>query len=110
MSEQQKDYYKKVAEYYDMDAHLGFEEKAYDNIILKKIRNDFRKITIEYSFSNALEIGCGPGFDIAWFAQNYPDKGFTAVDISPEMIKLTKNRLQKANLNNAKALVLDERT
>jgi ubiquinone/menaquinone biosynthesis C-methylase UbiE len=109
MSEQKKDYYKEVAAYYDQDAHLGFEERANVNIILEKIRNDFRKITTNYDFSNALEIGCGPGFDIAWFAQTFPDKNFTAVDISPEMIRLTKNRLEKAELENAKALVSDER-
>lgn len=103
-------YYNEVASYYDQDAKLGFEARAYVNTILYRIRNDFRAITTKYEFSDTLEIGCGPGFDIHWFASNYPDKKFTAVDISPEMIKLTNSRLADSKLENAQALVSDERS
>lgn len=103
-------YYKEVSSYYDEDAKLGFEERANVNSSLERIRNDFRKITTKYNFNNVLEIGCGPGFDVHWFAKNYPDKKFTAVDISQEMVNLTQKRLNKDSLENAIVEQSDERT
>lgn len=102
-------YYKEVTNYYDQDAHLGFEDRAGVNTILDKIRNDFRKTTVKHPFSQVLEIGCGPGFDIAWFAGEYPDLQFKAVDISPEMVNLANKRINQAGLKNAEAMVSDER-
>ncbi len=102
-------YYRDVAEYYDIDAKLGFEKRASVNSSLEKIRNDFRKITSKYPFNNVLEIGCGPGFDIAWFAHNYPNKKFTAVDISLEMVSLTKKRIEEGKYTNAKVLQSNEK-
>jgi SAM-dependent methyltransferase len=98
-----------VSEYYDQDVDMGFEKRARANPLLDQIRNDFRKITTKYPFRNALEIGCGPGFDIAWFASEFPEKQFVAIDISPKMVELTKKRLESSNLNNAKVLQCDER-
>lgn len=57
-----------------------------------------------------MEIGCGPGFDVHWFARNFPDSNFTAVDISAEMVKLTQSRLDKDKLSNAKVFQSDERS
>ncbi len=108
--EKTNDYYKEVASYYDEDATLGFEARANVNTSLERIRNDFRQITIEYEFNNVLEIGCGPGFDIHWFASKYPNKKFTAVDISEEMVLLTNERLHKDNLDNAQVFQSDERS
>ncbi len=104
------DYYKDVALYYDEDANLGFEVRAGVNTSLDRIRKDFRKITTEYELNDVLEIGCGPGFDIHWFASNYPDKNFMAVDISEEMVKLTQKRLNKDQIKNAKVIQSDERS
>lgn len=108
--ETKNDYYSEVASYYDEDALLGFESRANVNTSLDRIRNDFRKITTQHSFSKVLEIGCGPGFDVHWFATNYPDANFTAVDISDEMVKLTKKRLSADNLKNAEVCQSDERS
>jgi SAM-dependent methyltransferase len=102
-------YYKEVSNYYDEDAKLGFENRAGVNSTLEKIRSDFRKTTVKYPFSKVLEIGCGPGFDVAWYAQNYPEIQFKAVDISPEMVNLANKRIHKAGLKNAEAIVSDER-
>ncbi len=104
------DYYNDVASYYDEDAKLGFEARANVNISLDRIRNDFRKITTKYKFKNVLEIGCGPGFDVHWFASNYPELKFTAVDISHEMVKLTQKRLDGDSIKNAVVTRSDERT
>jgi SAM-dependent methyltransferase len=102
-------YYKKVSDYYDKDASLDFESRAEENPLLFKIRNDFRQITIKYPFENALEIGCGPGFDVAWFASEYPERNIVGVDISANMVSLAKDRIASNQLGNAKALVSDER-
>ena len=110
MDEKNDNFYEIVSEYYDQDADFGFEERAASNPLLERIRNDFRKITVEYPFSNALEIGCGPGLDIEWFAQQFPDKQFVGIDISEKMIDLAGRRVAKSNLTNATVKVGDERT
>ncbi|NQU35674.1 MAG: class I SAM-dependent methyltransferase [Bacteroidetes bacterium] len=110
MNDKQDSYYAKVADYYDEDATLGFEARANVNTSLDRIRNDFRKITTKYEFNDALEIGCGPGFDVHWFASTYPDKNFAAVDISEEMVKLAQKRLNKDQLKNARVIQSDERS
>jgi SAM-dependent methyltransferase len=107
-ADNRKGYYKDVESYYDEDAKLGFESRANVNTSLERIRDDFRRITTKYEFNDVLEIGCGPGFDIQWFATKYPNKNFTAVDISSEMIKLTNRRLQKSSINNVSLFQSDE--
>jgi len=106
----QENYYKEVASYYDEDAKLGFEARANVNTSLDRIRNDFRRISTKYKFNEVLEIGCGPGFDVHWFATKFPDKQFVAVDISEEMVKLTQKRLEKDSIKNASVLQSDERS
>ncbi len=103
------EFYENVSSYYDKDVELGFEDRAEENPLLDKIRKDFRHITTKYPFENALEIGCGPGFDVAWFAREFPERKITGVDISPKMVQLAEQRIQKQNLNNASVLVSDER-
>ncbi|MCF8367026.1 MAG: class I SAM-dependent methyltransferase [Bacteroidales bacterium] len=102
-------FYQKVSEYYDLDADLGFKKRAESNVLLDRIRNDFRKVTITYPFSNILEIGCGPGFDVCWFAKTYPESRVTGVDISPKMIETTLEQIKRLALKNATARVCDER-
>lgn len=102
-------YQQKVADYYDNDALLGFEKRAEANQVLERIRTDFRKITQNYSFQKVLEIGCGPGFDIEWFAKNYPDKEFVGIDISKEMVNLAGKRLANAGIKNAKVEVATDK-
>lgn len=102
-------YYAEVKEYYDDDASLGFEGRAAGNTSLERIRNDFRRITSKVPFSRALEIGCGPGFDVHWFAAQYPDRHFSAIDISPRMTELAAQRLQRDGLTNATVFCADER-
>lgn len=102
-------FHQTVADYYDTDADLGFKQRAEANPLLDKIRNDFRQITVKYPFTKVLEIGCGPGFDVCWFAKNYPEVMVTGVDISPKMVEIANQQIAAQNLNNAKAFVSDER-
>ena len=110
MTNKSNNYYQEVADYYDNDAKLGFEKRAYVNTSLERIRNDFRQITIKYDFKDVLEIGCGPGFDVHWFASKFAERNFTAVDISPEMVSLANNKITESDLKNAEAIVSDERS
>ena len=109
MTKTKPDFHSTVSEYYDQDVDMGFEKRAQVNPLLDRIRTDFRNITTKYPFRNALEIGCGPGFDVAWFAENFPEKQFTAIDISPKMVDLTQKRLKLMGLKNARVLQSDER-
>jgi ubiquinone/menaquinone biosynthesis C-methylase UbiE len=102
-------FYQTVADYYDTDVDLGFKQRAETNPLLERIRNDFRQITVKYPFTKVLEIGCGPGFDVCWFAKNYPDADVTGVDISPKMAETANKQITEQGLKNAKAVVSDER-
>lgn len=105
----QQSYYSEVAAYYDEDARLGFEARADGNTSLERIRLDFRNITLGFPFKCALEIGCGPGFDVHWFASRFPERDFFGVDISAGMVDLAGARLKKDNLVNAQVFQNDER-
>ncbi len=98
------EYYKEVASYYDDDAR-DFEQRYDENPVLKRIRNSFREITERKSFQNILELGCGPGFDVEYFSRKYPESTVHAIDISPEMIELTKKRCEKLGLENVRLAV-----
>ncbi len=87
-------YHQQVAEYYDQESVL-FERNYEANPILQRLRTDFRDQTTLYMFSSALEVGCGPGFDLEYFAGRYPDLRLRGVDISPRMVELSRQRLQR---------------
>lgn len=102
-------FYRSVSEYYDKDAGMNFEARAEVNPLLGRIRDDFRNITVRYPFGHALEIGCGPGFDVEWFASRFPDSKVTGIDISENMVNLARNRISAAGLANARIIRMDER-
>ncbi|MBD3386093.1 methyltransferase domain-containing protein [candidate division KSB1 bacterium] len=93
LAEQRKSYYSQVAEYYDREA-ADFEKHYSNNIILQRLRHDFRKITEQYSFSSALEIGCGPGLDLAYFGHNYPERLFRGIDVSEKMVMIANRKFK----------------
>lgn len=86
-------YYDQVARYFDEEANL-FERHYQNNPVLQRIRQDFRRITTAFAFSSGLEIGCGPGIDIAWFAEKYPTLRWRAIDVAPLMIAQARNKIQ----------------
>ena len=93
-------YYEKVAGHFDEDAQL-FENRFHENPILNLIRSDFRKHTENHYFTNALEIGCGPGIDIYYFAEKYPDKNIYAFDVSAGMTRMSQQNIDTRKLTNA---------
>lgn len=94
-------YYDEVADYYNEDA-ISFEQRYEENPVLQNIRRSFRAITDRHAFNTALEIGCGPGFDVCYFAEKNPDSQVYGIDISPEMVHLARTNVQKATLANTR--------
>ncbi len=94
-------YYAEVASYYDDDAR-DFEQRYKENPVLRKIRTSFRSETEQYPFRNVLEIGCGPGFDVCYFAGRYPGSMVYALDVSPEMIRLTQQNARSLGYDNVR--------
>lgn len=94
----EKEYYQKVNQYYNDDA-AHFEQRYGENNLLKIIRESFRKETDPYAGKVILEIGFGPGFDLVYFANKYPNSEVFGIDISDEMVSLAKKNAAKDNLN-----------
>ena len=73
MNMMEDEYRDTLSEYYDMNASMGYETRSEENSILRSMREDFRSFVVKYPFNTALEIGCGPGFDLVWFANKFPE-------------------------------------
>jgi SAM-dependent methyltransferase len=43
--------------------------------------------------TRVLDLGCGPGTDLAWFSERYPGRRHAGVDVSPRMVELARTRL-----------------
>lgn len=84
-------YYDRVASYFDQEAD-HFEGHYLNNAVLQRLRHDFRRITTTFPFASGLEIGCGPGIDIAWFAAHYPQLRWRAIDIAPLMVAQARQK------------------
>ncbi len=85
-------YYAEVARYYDQEA-AAFERHYDNNPILQRIRTDFRAITETYPFTSGLEIGCGPGIDLFYYASKYPQLLWRGIDVSPGMVDQAQAKL-----------------
>lgn len=94
-----KEYYHQVAEYFDVDAS-DFEHRYQENPVLQRIRYDFRARTEKFPFTKALEIGCGTGIDLEYFANKYPERHFYGIDVAPDMVTLAKKKISAQKLNN----------
>ncbi len=92
-------YYDQVGSYYDEDAPQ-FENRYWANKTLQTIRNAFRKETERFSFSNALEIGFGPGVDLIYFAGKYPERTIAGIDVSQGMLDHATGQIGKQGLQN----------
>lgn len=97
--QQSESYYKEVGAYYDEDAPL-FEKRYWANETLQAIRTSFREETECFSFTNALEIGFGPGVDLVYFAGKYPERQIYGIDVSEGMCREAEKQLKKGHCNN----------
>ncbi|HNW58549.1 MAG TPA: class I SAM-dependent methyltransferase [bacterium] len=103
-AEERAGYYAEVARYFDQEAP-EFENHYLNNPVLQRLRADFRRITTTATFASGLEIGCGPGIDIAWFAAQYPQQRWRAIDIAPRMVAQAQAKLRRLNGVDARAVV-----
>ena len=93
------DYNKTVGDYYDIDSY-DFDKRYWKNLILQKIRQDFRENTKKLEFDNALEIGCGTGIDLLHFSKIFPEKRFSGIDVSSKMVEISQSKIDQAKISN----------
>jgi len=78
--------------YYDAFAAVA-EERYSSNHVLVRVRAAFRRAVESYPAAAVLDLGCGPGTDLAWFAARYPGRRYAGVDVAPRMVELARARL-----------------
>jgi len=79
--------------YYDAFADVA-EERYSSNHVLVRVREAFRRAVEPHPATTVLDLGCGPGTDLAWFAARYPGRRYAGVDVSPRMVELARAKLR----------------
>ena len=92
-------YYNKVGNYYDEDAN-DFDSRYWSNPVLQQIRQSFREEVKRFDSPAMLEIGCGTGLDLVHFSNIYPERQIFGIDISGEMVKISKLRMEANKSTN----------
>lgn len=82
----------KTGAYYDAFAETA-EERYASNHVLVRVREAFRRAVEPYPAVSVLDLGCGTGTDLAWFAERYPGRRYAGVDVSLRMVELASARL-----------------
>jgi SAM-dependent methyltransferase len=78
--------------YYDAFADTA-EDRYASNHVLVRVREGFRRAVERYPATCVLDLGCGPGTDLAWFADRYPTRRYAGIDVSSRMVELARERL-----------------
>lgn len=78
--------------YYDAFADTA-EERYASNHVLVRVREAFRRAVEPHPARSVLDLGCGTGTDLAWFAERYPGRRYAGIDVSPRMVALARSRL-----------------
>lgn len=92
-----KGYYKTVGEYYDGDAP-DFDHRYQQNLVLQKIRQQFREEVYRLPSKKILEVGFGTGLDMVHFAKVLPESQIYGIDISAKMVDLARGKAEAENL------------
>ena len=95
------DYYKEVGNYFDIFAKQH-HDKSDTNPILSGMRASFRTYVTHPAPRYILDIGCGPGMDVAYFAEKYPGAVVYGIDVSHGMIDYAHGLCLSKNLTNAR--------
>jgi SAM-dependent methyltransferase len=82
----------RVSDYYDGFAEVA-EERYADNQILVRVRAAFRRAVERHPVTSMLDLGCGPGTDLAYFARLYPARRYLGLDVSPRMVAVARAKL-----------------
>ncbi len=74
---------------------MDFDTRYGQNYILQKMREDFRNITLKFVKNprRILEIGCGTGIDLEFFANKFGGSEILGIDVSKEMVKIAEKRV-----------------
>ena len=64
-----------------------------ENHILVRVRATFRRAVERYPAASMLDLGCGPGTDLAYFARLYPGRRYAGLDISSRMVEVARANL-----------------
>jgi SAM-dependent methyltransferase len=83
---------RQTGSYYDAFAEVA-EERYSSNHVLVRVREAFRRAVEPHPAASVLDVGCGPGTDLAWFAERYPRRRYAGIDVSPRMVALARARL-----------------
>ncbi len=78
--------------YYDAFADVA-EERYSLNHVLVRVRASFRRSVEPHPAASMLDLGCGPGTDLAWFAERYPRRRYAGIDVSRRMVELARAKL-----------------
>jgi SAM-dependent methyltransferase len=82
----------RIGTYYDAFAEVA-EERYGSNHVLVQVREAFRRAVEAHPATSILDLGCGPGTDLAWFAERYPRKRYAGIDVSHRMIAEARRQL-----------------
>lgn len=93
------DYYKEVGDYFDIFAKQH-HEKSDTNPILSGMRDSFRTYVTHTEPTAILDIGCGPGMDVAFFAEKYPRAKVYGIDVSAGMVDYARGLCLSKKLPN----------
>jgi SAM-dependent methyltransferase len=92
-------FYARIGQYYDTDA-IDYDSRYWSNPVIQEIRQSFREEVRRYRFGTMLEIGCGTGLDLVHFGTVFPQVDIRGIDVSPEMIRISGNRIADAGLTH----------
>lgn len=83
----------RIASYYDAFADVA-EKRYASNAVLARVRRGFRVAVERYPAEAMLDLGCGPGTDVAYFAERYPRRRYRGLDVSARMVDVARRRLR----------------
>lgn len=92
--------------YYDTFADTA-EERYGSNHVLVRVRAAFRRAVEPYPARSVLDLGCGTGTDLTWFAERYPARRYAGIDVSPRMVELARSRLGARGMQIARGCTED---
>jgi ubiquinone/menaquinone biosynthesis C-methylase UbiE len=94
-------YYIEISNYYDKDA-CNYDSRYWKNPVVQLMRQSFREEVKQFSFRSMLEIGCGTGMDLVHFGKTNPDCIIHGIDVSPEMVRLSNDKIITSGCSNIK--------
>ncbi len=93
------EYYKEIGMYYDKDA-CDYDSRYWNNHVVQQMRQSFREHVKQFPAKSMLEIGFGTGLDLVHFGKTHPDRLICGIDLSAEMVNITRDRIVSSKCRN----------